>query len=140
MGWRDQKAAARRVVHQTFKVKCVYIPADAFPLNSNSASNSGTEAFPEFEVRVHEKQTTLGDQAGTSLNTAERFEAIPALIFWRADLKAKGIKLKRGSVLSVSEGEAYKLDVVEPHDQETVKVRITRMTGAEAAGLPLPVA
>ncbi len=140
MGWRDIKAKARAVTHTTFKVACLYIDRDAFPLDSNSASNSGDVTYPQLDIRVHENQTKLGDQAGTSLNSAERFEAIPQVIFWRADLLAIPLKLKRGSILSVAAGEAYRIDVVEPNDQETIKCRITRLSANEAAGLPLPEA
>jgi len=143
MAWRDKKAKARDTVHQTMKVKCVYL-ADGIPLDSNSASgsssNSGDDTYPELEVRVHEHQTKFGDQAGTSLNSAERFEANPVAIFWRAELTTKGITLARNAVISVTEGEAYLLDLIEPHDQETIKARITRLDAADAAGLPLPEA
>lgn len=136
MSWRGIKATARDTVHQTMKVKCVYL-ADGVPPDSNSASSPD---LPELEVRVHEHQTKLGDQAGTSLNSAERFAADPVVIFWRAEIIAKGITLKRNAVISVSDGEAYKLGPVKPHDQETITVPITRMKPSETTGFPLPEA
>lgn len=137
MAWRDTKAAARNVTHQTFKVRCAYIAE--WPLDSNSQSNSGAVTYPEFDVRIHEQHSLLGDQAGTSLNSAQRYEADPVILFWRADLIAAGITIERNAVISVTEGEAYEVELAEPHDQETIKVRVVRMTSANAAGLPLPV-
>lgn len=136
MGWRDIKAKARETVHQTMKVRCVYLATGA-PPDSNSASGDG---LPELDVRIHEHQTEAGDQAGTSLNSAQRFTVDPQAIFWRADLIAAGITLVRNAVISVSDGEAYRLGPVQPHDQETISVPITRLTASQAAGLPLPEA
>lgn len=126
--WRNQKAEARAVVHDTFKVRGLLL----FPASAPTGK--------EFNIRVHEKKTALGDQAGTSLNAAERFEAIPKIIFWRADLIAAGVtKIDTNSVVSVTAGEAYNIDAVEPHDQETITCHVTRLSATKAAGLPLPV-
>jgi len=135
MSWRDTKRAARNVVHQTMKTRCLYL-ADGIPYVEAGSNSAGD--IPELEVRVHENQTKLGDQAGTSLNSAERFEPIPQAIFWRSELTEKGITLVRNAVISLGVGEAYSLDVIEPHDQETIKARITRLDAADAAGLPVP--
>ena len=131
MGWRDTKSAARAKVHETMKVPAILIAA--LPYDSNSGN------LGQFNVRVHEKQTALGDQAGTSLNSAERFEVIPKIIFWRADLIDASIALTRNMVVSVSEGEAYNIDAVKPHDQETITVEVTRLDAEDSADLPLPV-
>lgn len=66
------------------------------------------------------------------------YDVIPSVIFWRAELEALGLEAKRGVILSVTAGEAYYVDVVEPHDQETIKARVTRLDDADSAGLPLP--
>lgn len=134
MTWRDTKRTARSTVHQTMKVRCIYLAQGIVP---DSNSESGFE-FTELEIRVHEHQTKLGDQAGTSLNSAERFEPDPRLIFWKAELEAKNITLKRNDVVSVSAGEAYRLGPTKPHDQETITVPVTRLAVAETANLPIP--
>jgi len=143
MGWRDIKRAARSTVHQTMKVRAVYLVGGSPEHDSNSGSFSGSASgnlhgLPVVEVRIHEKGTKLGDQAGTSLNSAERYDVIPKVVFWRSELEAAGISPTRGDVLSVTSGEAYYIDVVEPHDQETITARITRLDAADSAGLPLP--
>ena len=142
MGWRDIKRGARETVHQTMKVRAVYL-ADGTPGNDSnsgsfSGSTSGAHDLPVVEVRIHEKGTNLGDQAGTSLNSAERFDAIPKVIFWRQQLLDLAITLSRNAIISVSAGEAYNIEVVKPHDQETITVEVTRLSAADAAGLPLP--
>lgn len=133
MGWRDTKSNARAVVHDTMKVPAILLASLAQAQSSNSEANLG-----QFNVRVHEKQTLLGDQAGTSLNSAEMAEPIPKLIFWRADLVAAGVTLRRNMVVSVSAGEAYNLDLIKPHDQETITCEVTRLDAADSASLPLP--
>lgn len=143
MGWRDIKRAARSTVHQTMKVRAVFLVGGSPEHDSNSGSFSGSASgaahgLPIVEIRIHEKGTKLGDQAGTSLNSAEMYDVIPSVIFWRAELEALGLEAKRGVILSVTAGEAYYVDVVEPHDQETIKARVTRLDDADSAGLPLP--
>jgi len=143
MGWRDIKRAARETVHQTMKVRALYLVGGSPEHDSNSGSFSGstsgaTHGLPVVEVRIHEKGMKLGDQAGTSLNSAERFDSVPRVILWRSELEGLGLSPARGDVLSVSTGEAYYIDVVEPHDQETITARVTRMDAADSAGLPLP--
>jgi len=143
MGWRDIKRAARETVHQTLKVRAVYLVGGSPENDSNSTSFSGSTSgnmhgLPVVEVRIHEKGMKLGDQAGTSLNSAERFDSVPRVIFWRTELEDAGISPARGDVISVTSGESYYIDVVEPHDQETITARVTRQDSADSAGLPLP--
>ena len=130
--WREKKAAARRVVHDTMKVACVYL-ANGLPYDSNSGQD-----LPIVYPRLHLSDKALGDQAGTSLNSAERVEPTPKAVFWKADLEAAGITLVRNAVLSVSDGEAYTIDHAEPHDIETITAHLSRMDEADAEGLPLP--
>lgn len=133
MAWRDVKRAARQNVHTTFTVRALYV--------SSLPYDSASDDAPEITCRIHEKQAPLGDQAGTSLNSAEVFEPIPRAVFWRDNLTEAGVEIDRGGVISVADGEAYRLDTIHPHDHETVTADITRLTAAQlaAAGtLPIP--
>jgi len=132
MTWREQKAAARDIVHQTMKVALLVLAT--IPYDSNSG-----EHLPQVHARIHNREMPLGDQAGTSLNSAERYEPVPKAIFWKQELIDAGVTLARNQILSVSSGEAYSIDVVHPHDIETITVNIIRLDAADAAGLPLPV-
>ena len=60
------------------------------------------------------------------------------MIFWRQELLDLCITLARNAVLSVSAGEAYNIDFIEPHDQETITAHVTRLDAEDSAGLPLP--
>lgn len=131
MGWRDTRKAARAVVHATMKVSAILLSELGEDSNTNNI-------LGQLTVRVHEKQTKIGDQAGTSLSTAERAEAVPTIVFWRDELTAIAVTLTRNMVVSVAEGEAYNIDRVWPHDQETIKCDVTRLDAADSAGLPLP--
>jgi len=130
MGWRETKAAMRATVHDTFKIPAVLV--SALPIDSN------TEQL-EIQFRLHARQSELGVQPGTNYGMAERVEVDPYVVFWRADLTAATWELARGNILSVSDGEAYHIEVVEPHDIETIKCRVTRLDAEDTAGLPLPV-
>lgn len=131
MGWRETKAEARAVVHDTMKVPVIL-------LSSLDADDSNSSGVYEIECRLHLKDKLLGDQAGTSLNAAERYEPTPKAIFWRAALADAGITLARNMVISVSSGEAYNIEAIQPHDVETVTVDLVRLDADDAAGLPLP--
>jgi len=99
-------------------------------------SNSGTP--PEVQIRVHTSEKALGDQAGTSLNSAERIEQIPKVICWVADLAAAGVTLARNAVFSVEAGEAWQIDHIEPRDRETITVHCSPLDAEDSAGLPYP--
>jgi hypothetical protein len=65
---------------------------------------------------------------------AQFFESAPKVILWRAEIAQP----KRHAVVSVEQGEAYRLDAPEPADDEFVTVAVTRLSASEAADLPLP--
>ena len=132
MGWRETKAAAREAVHDTMKVPVILLASLSSLDDSNSAG------ITQCTARIHNSEKALGDQAGTSLNSAERFEPTPRGIFWRQELTDLGITLSRNMVISVTEGEAYNIDVVHPHDNETISVELSRLDAEDSAGLPLP--
>lgn len=125
MSWRDVKAEAKRVVHETMHYSALYLPD--FPLDSASA-----EPIPCL-VRIHTSAKALGDQAGTSLRYAERTEFTPRIIFDLAEVDPE-----RLAVVSVAAGEAYRVQVPEPPDGRYVTAEVTRLSADEAAGLPLP--
>lgn len=130
MTWRQQRAEARALVHETMQVSCYLL--SALPYDSNSGGPLAISA------RIHNKETKLGDQAGTSLNSAERYEAIPKAVFWRQDVIDAAWTLVRGNIISVGDGEAYHIDVVHPHDTETISVDIARLDADDSTGLPYP--
>lgn len=129
--WRDVKAEARRVVHDTMRIPFAFYPAGELPSDSNSTSEAAIA--PVVYGRLHLSDRALGDQAGTNLNSAEAVEPTPKIIFWLAELAEKNIVIHRNDVFCVAPGEAYEIDHVEPHDVETVTAKVTRMRGASAA-------
>lgn len=135
--WRDTKAAARRVVQDTMQIPFVYL-ASGLPYVEDS--NSAGE-LPILQARLHLSDKALGDQAGTSLNSAERVEPIRAMIFWQADLdehELGPITLERNAILVAQDGDAYCIDHIEPLDVETITVRVSPVDEADAQGLPRP--
>jgi len=132
MGWRETLTEARAVVHDTMKVPVILLASLASVNDSNSTD------VAQLFARIHNSDKALGDQAGTSLNSAERYEPIQRAIFWVAELTAAGVTLDRNMVISVLAGEAYNIDTVRPQDRETITVEITRLDAEDSAGLPLP--
>lgn len=97
-------------------------------------ASDDAEAVPCY-VRVHTKFTQLGDQKGTSLNSAETEETAPRLLFWREELQPV-----RNSVIiilaedSLSGGvEGYRLGVVLPPDGLTITARVSELRENEIA-------
>lgn len=127
MTWRDTKREARKALHDVMQIAGLYLTYA--PLDSNSP-----EPLP-VTVRVHTSFKALGDQAGTSFAFAEREEAIPRLIFLRSQVSPI-----RGAVVSIADGEAYRVMNVLPPDDITITTEATRLSPAETLGLPLPEA
>lgn len=123
MDFRKLKDEARGVLHDTLRVRALYLETrDATPVPVN--------------VRVHSKWGALGDMKGTSYHFAEHVEQQPKIMF----LVSEVAEPKRNAIVSVAPGEAYILDHRELPDGITVTAPATRMPANEAEGLPLPEA
>jgi len=66
--------------------------------------------------------------------SAERVEPEDRIRFDLSEVPAP----RRGGVVSVEPGEAYRIDHVYPVDLGFQTTRIVRLTAAEAQGLPVP--
>ena len=119
--FREIKRQARRDVHRELHVPAFYI-----------ASTGATPLL--VTVRAHTKFDALGDQKGTNFNSAEMIERQPYIIFMRSELMSPA----RNAIVSVEPGEAYRIGVVHPPDDISIKADVTVLTQAEAAGLPVP--
>jgi len=92
----------------------------------------GTDDPLTLQVRVHDKTSRTGDIPG--LDTVEMLDVSTRIRFWRDEIPQP----RRNAIISVAEGEAYRLGESFPHDGETVDVRVVRLDADEAEGLPLP--
>jgi len=129
MGLREIKAKARADLHREMRVRALYVPPGLDP-----------EPIPCY-VRVHTKFTQLGDQKGTSLNSAETEEKVPVLIFWGTEVPEP----KRAGYVTISEAdtgtgrpEAYRLGVILPPDGATITARVAEMSESQMTGLLFP--
>lgn len=92
----------------------------------------GNNAPVEVSVRRQTRIAKTGDIPG--LETAEVSTEILFLRFMRDELAQP----KRNAIVSVAEGEAYRIDhALAPHGL-TIDATVTRLDAAEAEGLPLP--
>lgn len=121
---RDIKRKARRDLHREMSVASLYIAAPG-------------DAGVPISVRVHTKFDALGIKDAEN-GLAVRRESKPKLIFMRDEMAEKGIVLKRGAVVSVEPGEAYKLDNADAPDDITITFFVTVLPANDTAGLPVP--
>ncbi|PZR90336.1 MAG: hypothetical protein DI537_19160 [Stutzerimonas stutzeri] len=119
--FRDIKRQARLDLHEELQVEAYYIGTpDSTPVPCT--------------VRVHTSFNALGDQKGTNFNSAEMLDRQPEIIFLRSEIPEP----KRGAIVSVEPGEAYRVGVIHPADGITIKADIVPMQRAETVGLPVP--
>ncbi len=134
MAWRDIKAAARATVHSTMQVSALYLvenPAYVTPVVDPD--------IPQYietpvNVRVHSGEIALGDMKGTNFHFAQREEDNPSIIFLYSEMPAP----ERNALVSVADGEAYRIDHTKPRDNLTITASCLRLSASESAGLPLP--
>lgn len=119
--FRDIKRKARRDLHRELQVPALYI-----------ADIGGPAVL--VHVRPHTKFNALGDLQGTNFNYAEREEPQPRIIFMRDEVMAP----KRGAIISVEPGEAYRVDHTQPADDISITAYVIQLTEKEAVGLPVP--
>jgi hypothetical protein len=117
--WRTQKRQARETVHETMQVEAKYIVT--------------TGAAPvDVSVRLHTKFDALGNLRGAGY--AEMQSIKPKAIFLRP---AAGF-LQNNAVLWVAPGEAYAINNIQPPDDITVTVELTKLTPKQYAAEGLP--
>jgi hypothetical protein len=121
VGFRDIKREARRDLHRELEVPALYI------------ATSGDTPVP-VTIRIHSKWDALGDQKGTSFNSAERAERLPSIIFMRDQVPAP----RRNAIVSVERGEAYQLGYTQPPDDLTITAAMIEYKGDDLMVLPLP--
>lgn len=126
--FRDHKRRARRQLHQRMNVPALFLMApDTLP----------EDAIP-VTIRLHTKWDALGDQKGTSLNSAEMESLVPKAILMLDQLPFGVRDLPRTAILSVEIGEAYRIDHAEEPDDISVTVHIVRLSAEKAQDLPVP--
>lgn len=123
--FRDIKREARRDLHQELEVAALYIAEWPLP--------DGATPVP-VTVRIHTSFAALGDQKGTNFNSAEMLDRQPQMIF----LREQGVTPRRQAIVSVAPGEAYRIGVVQPADDITIKADIVVMPATQTTGLPVP--
>ena len=125
---RDIRRAARRRLHDAFKVAVLYIPRVGGPVVLHARDHT------KFRVNAIEGAVRSGNG-----QMVGRQEMEPSIIFMRDELAQKGVTLIRGGVISIERGEAYRLNNAEAPDDITVKWFVTAITDkAELDSLLLP--
>lgn len=81
------------------------------------------------------RPVTVGDLAGGGEGWAERVDTQPRILFWVDQLP---FSLRKGCIVSVEPGEAYRIEVPEKPDDQTIYAQVVRLDKADAAGLPVP--
>jgi len=121
--FRDIKRNARLALHQTMWVQALYIPvAGATPVPCNVRVWNRTDPVQVGDL-------ALLNGAATVAEPEDRIR------FQRSELPAF---IRLNAVFSVEAGEAYRIEQLYPEDDEFQTARVTRLTAAEATGLPVP--
>ena len=88
----------------------------------------GPSSTPQtVTLRVNTRLAPIGSLTGSGFTYAERWEDTPRLIF-----RASEHRPVRGSVYSLEERIAYKIDSVEPPDGITISAESIRLPAVEA--------
>lgn len=97
MDFAEIRTMARRVVHETFAVPCLYLAPGAI-------------TRVPLTARLHSKMVVGGDLAGGGYATV--IEGVTRAVFNREALKAAGVSLrKRGQVTFLDYQQSFELDV-----------------------------
>lgn len=119
--FRDIKKEARKRLHERLRVSALYIAPD--------------DTITPVTVRIHTSTRMYGDLVGAQdVAFAQTPIAVPEILFWLDE----GVMPQRGGIVSVEEGEAYRVDYTHPPDDVTIKAQIVRLEAEEAEGLPVP--
>ena len=119
MSIREIREKARRDLHLRMSVPAVYVPPSG-------------GATVELRVRVHDGHGVARGLDGDGyIHVADRQTKIIILM----EDVASPERLAR---ISIAAGEAYRVDNIEKPDGITRTLVVTRLDGADAAGLPLP--
>lgn len=119
--YRERMREGRARLHEEMSVPALYLPA------------GGSKSQTLITVRVHEFWRVLGDLKGTNFNYAEVEDIAPRIVFLLSEIVPQ-----RGALVSVAPGEAYRVDVVLPHDDITVTAKVVKLSASEAKGFPVP--
>lgn len=123
MSWKDRHqmmSEARSAVHDTFKIPVMF------------SSDNGASWRVVF-CRLHEKVTPEGQTVGRMGAQMNVDTDSPKAIFVHADVP----ELKSGSLISVSQGVAYKVHQAAPQDR--LGYRTAQLKGHhQSDGFPVP--
>lgn len=123
-GWRDHKRRMRRDVHGHMGVPAFYLHAP------------GATPFPLTIRGPHNKRPlSVGDLSGNEDGWAEREDAQPRLLFWRAELPQD---FRQGALVAVERGEVYRLAAFLKPDDVVQAVEVVPLDESEALTHPAP--
>lgn len=134
--FRDIKARARGTVHSTMQVAALYLVENPDYVSPTETPDEDQYDETPVNVRVHSGEIALGDMKGTNFHFSQREEENPSIIFLYSEMPSP----ERNAIVSVADGEAYRVDHVKPRDNLTVTAECLRLSASEATGLPLPEA
>jgi hypothetical protein len=126
MSFREEKRKAREKLHERLSLVALYLPPDG----------SGGFLDPiELPARVHYNMAPgFMSYRFSESDFSQRLEVEPKIIVMKEDLPNP----QRNGVFSVEVGEAYQVESVEPVDDITFKLYVSRIPTDEALLLPTP--
>ena len=119
--FRERIRDGRHRLHERMGTPAIYMPI------------AGSKSKSLITVRVHEFWRSLGDLKGTNFNYAEVEDISPRIVFLVSEVTPK-----RGAIVSVAPGEAYRVDLVLPVNGITVTAKVVKFSAEEAKAFPVP--
>jgi len=124
---REIKTRARGQLHSAMSVPALYVREN--PPDFEIVEEAGEDGL--INVRLHVSTTTMGEVQGTSFNYAERADIIPRIVFLVAEVSPV-----RNDIVSIADGEAWRIDNVLVVDGITVTAEVKRILNT--TGIPVP--
>lgn len=127
VGFRAIKRDARRRLHESLATPALYLTL-------------GVGAVPlPVTVRLHVTFGPQGEVEGGPQYAAQIQDVTPRIVFLRSQLVSlpNGMPA-RNHIVSVEEGEAYRISNIRAPDDITITAEVARVSAADAAGLPVP--
>lgn len=124
-GWREEKRAMRRVVHDTMLVPALYL-----------LRKGAVPVACDVRLHVTPKLATGGAALSSQNGFASMLDQDPRIIFRRDQVAAP----QRLALIVISDVEAYRVDATRPPDDEYITAVVGQLRADEMIGLPNPAA
>jgi hypothetical protein len=124
-GFRELRRQARRDLHEELEVPSFYLRT--LTSDPSTATLAHVRLWAAFGGKI-------GDVRGSRIYPAEYQNEVDKIRFDMCEIT----RLENGGIVSITAGEAYRIDNILAPDDEFQTAEVTRLAACDAAGLPVP--